>query len=282
GARISFVDGHFEAETPALVGAELYLDYPSHTGTENLLMAATLARGRTIIKHASAEPEIRALADCLVAMGARITGAGTSHIVIDGVDRLRGVTHAVIPDRIEAGTFAIAAAMTGGDVVLDGIDIAHMDPVVHKLAEAGATVESEGACLRVCGPEQLRALNVQALPYPGFPTDLQAATAALMTQATGESTIFERVYEDRLRYAVELRRLGADIRVDGQIATIYGPARLLGAPVTALDIRAGACLVLAGLVAEGTTTISEIHHLERGYDDVVGKLAALGAAIAYT
>jgi UDP-N-acetylglucosamine 1-carboxyvinyltransferase len=281
GARISFVDGHFEAETPALVGNVLYLDYPSHTGTENLMMAATLARGRTVIKHASAEPEIGALAECLNAMGARIGGAGSPCIVIDGVERLHGVQHAVIPDRIEAGTFAIAAAMTGGDVVLDGVEMSHMDPVVHKLADAGAQLEADGARLRVRGAERLNAINIQALPYPGFPTDLQAAVAALMTQATGESTIFERVFDDRLRYAAELRRLGADVRVEGQIATIYGPARLYGADVTALDIRAGACLALAGLVAEGTTTIHDIYHLERGYENLTGKLAGLGAAIRY-
>jgi UDP-N-acetylglucosamine 1-carboxyvinyltransferase len=281
GAHISFVDGHFEAETPSLVGNVLYLDYPSHTGTENLMMAATLAKGRTIIKHASAEPEITALADCLNAMGARIGGAGSNCIVIDGVERLHGVHHAVIPDRIEAGTFAIAAAMTGGDVVLDGVEMSHMDPVVHKLVDAGARLETDGGRLRVRGPESLNALNVQALPYPGFPTDLQAAIGALMTQANGESTIFERVYEDRLRYGAELRRLGADVRIEGQIATIYGPARLYGADVTALDIRAGACLVLAGLVAEGTTTIHDIYHLERGYEDLVGKLAGLGAQISY-
>jgi UDP-N-acetylglucosamine 1-carboxyvinyltransferase len=281
GARISFVDGHFEAETPALVGSVLYLDYPSHTGTENLMMAATLARGRTIIKHASTEPEISALAECLNAMGARVSGAGSSCIIIDGVEQLHGVRHAVIPDRIEAGTFAIAAAMTRGDVVLDGVEMSHMDPVVHKLADAGACLEAEGNRLRVRGPASLEPINVQALPYPGFPTDLQAAMAALMTQANGESTIFERVYEDRLRYGAELRRLGADIRVDGQIATIYGPARLAGADVTALDIRAGACLVLAGLVAEGTTVIHDIYHLERGYEDFAGKLAGLGADIRY-
>jgi UDP-N-acetylglucosamine 1-carboxyvinyltransferase len=281
GARITFVDGHFEAETTALAGNVLYLDYPSHTGTENLMMAATLARGRTVIKHAATEPEIGALAECLNAMGARICGAGSSRIVIDGVERLRGVRYAVIPDRIEAGTFAIAAAMTQGDVVLQGVAMEHMDPVVHKLVEAGALLEADGAALRVRGPANLNALNVQALPFPGFPTDLQAAMAALMTRATGESTIFERVFEDRLRYATELRRLGADMRVTGQIATIYGPARLLGAPVTALDIRAGACLVLAGLVAEGTTVVHDIYHLERGYENLPGKLAGLGATIRY-
>jgi UDP-N-acetylglucosamine 1-carboxyvinyltransferase len=245
------------------------------------MMAATLAKGRTTIKHASSEPEIVALAACLNAMGARIHGAGTSCIVIDGVDRLHGVQHTVIPDRIEAGTFAIAAAMTRGDVVLSGVEMGHMDPVVHKLMDAGAELTPEEATLRVRGPEQLQAVNVQALPYPGFPTDLQAAMAALMTQATGESTIFERVYEDRLRYASELRLLGADIRVRGQMATIYGPTRLVGTDVTALDIRAGACLVLAGLVAEGVTVVHDIYHLNRGYEDVVGKLAGLGAAISY-
>jgi UDP-N-acetylglucosamine 1-carboxyvinyltransferase len=281
GARISFIDGHFEAETPALNGNVIYLDYPSHTGTENLMMAATLASGRTVIKHASAEPEIVALAEFLNAMGARISGAGSSCIIIEGVERLHGVRHAVIPDRIEASTFAIAAAMTAGDVLLEAVEVSHMDPVVHKLLEAGAGVSAEGDALRVRGTERLNALNIQALPYPGFPTDVQAAMAALMTRATGESTIFERVFDDRLRYATELRRLGAEVRVQGQIATIYGPARLHGADVTALDIRAGACLVLAGLVAEGATTIHDIYHLERGYEDLAGKLAALGADITY-
>lgn len=282
GAQVTYVDGHFEAATPFLLGGVLYLDYPSHTGTENLMMAATLARGRTVIKHASAEPEIGALADFLNAMGARVQGAGSSCIVIDGVERLHGVKHTVIPDRIEAGTFAIAAAMTQGDVCLEGVELAHMDPVIHKLMDVGAIIEADGRYLRIRGPGRLQPTNVQALPYPGFPTDLQASLAALLTQANGESTVFERVFEDRLRYTAELRRLGAAIDVGGQVATIRGPAALRGATVTALDIRAGACLVLAGLVAHGTTTIKDIFHLERGYENICGKLAALGADIHYS
>lgn len=281
GATVGIDGPYYRLVVPGgrLRGERLYLDYPSHTGTENLLMAATLARGKTVIKHASAEPEVVALAEMLKAMGARIKGAGTSIIEVEGVDELRGLRYTVIPDRIEAGTFAIAAAMTEGDVTLDPVIVPHMDPVTHKLREVGVEVFDEGEPYRVRGGRDLRSTELQTLPYPGFPTDLQACFSALLTQAQGTSIVHERVYDNRLLYAGELAKMGARITVSGQTATIEGPTRLRGATVRALDLRAGAALVLAALVAEGETTIEDVRHLERGYEDVVGKLAALGAKI---
>jgi UDP-N-acetylglucosamine 1-carboxyvinyltransferase len=242
-------------------------------------MAATLAKGKTVIKHASAEPEVVALADMLKAMGARVKGAGTSIIEVEGVDELHGVRYTVIPDRIEAGTFAIAAAMSVGDVVLEPVVVPHMDPMTHKLREVGVEVLDEPGPYRVRGSEDLRSTELQTLPYPGFPTDLQACFSTLLTQAQGTSIVHERVYDNRLQYAGELCKMGARIAVTGQTATIEGPVRLRGTKVRALDLRAGAALVLAALAAEGETVIEEIRHLERGYEDVVGKLAAIGASI---
>jgi UDP-N-acetylglucosamine 1-carboxyvinyltransferase len=281
GASIGIEGPYYAVNVPGgrLQGERMYLDYPSHTGTENLLMAATLAKGKTIIKHASAEPEVVALADMLKAMGARIKGAGTSIIEVEGVDELHGVRYTVIPDRIEAGTFAIAAAMSVGDVVLEPVVVPHMDPMTHKLREVGVEVLDEPGPYRVRGSGDLRSTELQTLPYPGFPTDLQACFSTLLTQAQGTSIVHERVYDNRLQYAGELRKMGARISVTGQTATIEGPVQLRGTKVRALDLRAGAALVLAALAAEGETVIEEIRHLERGYEDVVGKLAAIGASI---
>jgi UDP-N-acetylglucosamine 1-carboxyvinyltransferase len=280
GARVGQDDDEYWAEATALRGTKIYLDYPSHTGTENLLMAACLAEGRTIIKHASTEPEVVNLAQCLTAMGARIMGAGTSVIEIEGVSRLHGAIHIVMPDRIEAGTFAIAGAIAGGEVRLVGVNPLDLDPLTYKLRQAGVEVAEGDASIVVRGTRNLRPVDVQALPFPGFPTDLQAEFAALMTQADGVSTIFERVYENRLGYANELRKLGANIEViSGQVARIRGPAQLYGTTVRALDIRCGAALVLAALAARGTTEILDAHHLDRGYEDMVGKLCSLGAII---
>jgi UDP-N-acetylglucosamine 1-carboxyvinyltransferase len=280
GAVVTEEGDFYVGRTKRLMGAKLYLDYPSHTGTENLLMAACLAEGRTTIKHASTEPEIVNLAECLRTMGARIKGAGSSIIEIDGVDHLHGATHSVIPDRIEAGTFAIAAAITRGDVILHNMSCLDMDPVTHKLRESGIDVEERGTAMRIRSEGSLEAVDVQALPFPGFPTDLQAAFASLMTQATGTSTIFERVYDNRLLYTQELRKMGAEIEVRGQIAKIVGPSKLVGTRLRALDIRCGASLVLAGLAAEGKTEILDAYHLDRGYENLVDKLTSIGGGVA--
>lgn len=279
GARVELTENLYHLEAERLHGERIYLDYPSHTGTENILLAATLAEGTTIIKHASVEPEVADLANCLCQMGARIEGIGSSYLVIHGVERLHGVHYRVAPDRIEAGTFAIASAITGGDVVIQGIVPDHMDPLTHKLMEAGAMVQVEGCSYRTRANGDLHALELQTLHFPGFPTDLQAAFATLLTQSQGTSLVHERVYNDRLQYAKELRKLGADIRVDGQTATIVGPAPLVGTTVRALDIRSGAALILAGLAARGTTEIYDVYHIDRGYEHIDRKLRALGARI---
>lgn len=282
GAGVEMLDGGYSMQARRLYGADLYMDYPSHTGTENLLMAATLARGTTTIVNAASEPEIASLGSILRDMGARISGLGTPHIRVDGVDRLRGYRAAILPDRIEAGTFAIAAAITDGEVILDHVSESDMAPLTYKLREAGAEVWWSDRSMLVRGRGPLTATEIQALPFPGFPTDLQAAFAVLMTQAVGQSRIYERVFNDRLRYVAELSKMGSDIHVlDKQQAIINGPTRLRGADVRALDIRSGACLVLAGLVAEGETRVGETQHLRRGYEDIVGKFASLGADIVY-
>lgn len=279
GAHVELTDNQYALEAERLRGERIYLDYPSHTGTENVLLAATLAEGTTVLKHASVEPEVADLAECLRQMGARIRGLGSSYLEIQGVDRLHGVHYRVTPDRIEAGTFAIAAVISGGDVVIQDIVPDHMDPLTHKLIEAGAIVQTEGSCYRARSNGSLHAVELQTLHFPGFPTDLQAAFATLLTQSAGTSLVHERVYDDRLQYAKELRKFGADIRVDGQTATVRGPSHLEGASVRALDIRSGAALVLAGLSARGCTEIHDIYHIDRGYENVDRKFQALGARI---
>jgi UDP-N-acetylglucosamine 1-carboxyvinyltransferase len=282
GAQIEQDDNGYRMTANRLYGSELYMDYPSHTGTENLLMAATLARGTTTIVNAASEPEIAFIGSLLEDMGARIKGVGTPHIRVHGVDRLRGYRVAILPDRIEAGTIAIGAAITDGEVILEHVSENDMLPLTSKLREAGTEVWWSADSMMVRGRGMLTATEIQALPFPGFPTDLQAAFAVLMTQAHGSSRVYERVFNDRLRYSEELRLMGAEIDViDRQQAIITGPTHLHGAEVQALDIRSGACLVLAGLVAEGETHISEIQHLRRGYEDIVGKLASLGAQVSY-
>lgn len=290
GATVQFSEQSVTARADGLAGANIYMDYPSHTGTENLLMAATLASGQTTIINASCEPEITFFGDLLNRMGARISGHGTPTIVVEGVDRLHGVTDSILPDRLEAGTFAIASVITGGEVELRKVRPADMIPLVAKLEEAGARVWHHEDTMLVRPGRELRAVEIQTLHYPGFPTDLQAPFAALMTQANGQSKLKERVFEGRLRYTDELNLMGANIRVEkfrsgeetryGTQAEIEGPTPLHGARVRALDIRAGAGVVLAGLVAEGETTITDIHHLSRGYENLVGKLTQLGADIA--
>jgi UDP-N-acetylglucosamine 1-carboxyvinyltransferase len=279
GAEVSREGDKYRVRARRLHGARVFLDYPSVLGTENVLLAATLARGSSVIINAAAEPEIVSLAAMLNDMGARIEGAGTHTIEIEGVEELHGVTHRIIPDRIEAGTFAIAAALTGGDVTLAEALPGHNLALIAKLQEAGAVVEETEAGLRIaqCGP--LRPLSVQALPYPGLATDLQALVAVLLTQAHGVSTLHERVYENRMLYIGELRRFGAEIVSAGPAAVISGPTPLLGAAVRALDVRAGAALMLAGLAARGETQISDIYHLDRGYEALDTKLRGLGAVI---
>jgi UDP-N-acetylglucosamine 1-carboxyvinyltransferase len=266
-----------------LRGARLYLDYPSHTGTENLLLAACCAEGTTVIRHASMEPEVGDLANFLRAMGARIKGIGTSTLEVEGVEKLHGADYRLIPDRLAAGTYLIAGVIGGGDVRVVDVVPEHLEPVTYKLAEAGARVLEGRDWVSAAAGDRLEGVDVQAIHFPGFPTDLQAAFAALLTQAEGRSVIHERVFENRLEYAADLRNMGADIEVDasGQRATIRGARRLRGAPlVYARDIRSGAAVVLAALAAhDRPTIINHAYHLDRGYEDLVGTLASLGARI---
>ncbi|MGI5836846.1 MAG: UDP-N-acetylglucosamine 1-carboxyvinyltransferase [Chloroflexota bacterium] len=281
GARILQSNGVYAATAEnGLRGASIYLDYPSHTGTENLLMAAVLAKGKTIIKHASVEPEVVDLANFLVAMGAKIDGIGSTRLEIEGVQQLHGCEYSIIPDRLIAGTYAIAAAITQGDVRIEQIVPEHLDPVTYKLMETGVLIEEGEDWLRIVGRRPLNAVEVQAIHYPGFPTDLQAAFTTLLTQAVGTSIIHERVFENRLLYVSELEKLGADIKVvNGQTAHVVGPVHLTGTKVKALDIRSGAAMILAALAAEGTTEVEDVRHVNRGYADIVGDLLRLGASI---
>ncbi|KPK48239.1 MAG: hypothetical protein AMJ77_00550 [Dehalococcoidia bacterium SM23_28_2] len=280
GADIHRQGDKFVAEAKRLRGARLFMDYPSVLGTQNLMMAATLAKGTTVIVNAAAEPEIASLAEMLNKMGARIQGAGSHTLEIKGVDALHGTAHRIIPDRIEAGTFAIAAAITNGDVRIGGLEPRHLHSLVAKLREVGVQIDEAEDVLHVCGADQLKAVTIQAVPYPGLATDLQAPMAALLTQAQGVSYVHERVFDNRLLYVSELRKMGAEVLTTGTTtAIIIGPCSLSGASVHALDVRAGAALVLAGLVASGRTEVSDIYHLNRGYQSLDGKLRSLGADI---
>ena len=280
GAEINLGHGYVEAVVPnGLKGAQIYLDFPSVGATENALMAACLADGRTVIENAAEEPEIVDLVMFLNSMGANIRGAGTNVIRIEGVKELHGVVHNVIPDRIEAGTFMVAAAMTGGDVYVENALAEHVKPLVAKLKEAGAAVVEDINGIRVVGPDRLQAVDVKTLPYPGFPTDMQAQFMALTTIAEGTSVVKETVFENRFMQVDALTRMGAKIKIEGGSAVIEGVERLEGCPVEATDLRAGAALVLAGLVADGTTSVGHLHHIDRGYDRFVEKLSGLGADI---
>ncbi len=266
-------------EDGTLRGGRVMLDYPSVMGTLNVMLAATIADGATTIINAASEPEISSLAAMLNAMGANISGAGTQIVRIEGVRELHGTEHRIIPDRLEAGTFALAAAITCGEVELDEAVPEHLDALISKMRDAGVTIDLTDAGMRVRGDGDYRAVNAQALPYPGLATDLQPQLAAFLTQANGASTIHERVYDNRLLYIGELRKMGANVVATGQTAIITGPTKLTAAPVSALDVRAGSACVLAALVAEGTTEIDEVHHIDRAHEDLHGKLRALGADI---
>ena len=279
GAQVTVEHGYVHAVVPRLRGARLFTDMVTVTGTENLMMAACLADGETVIENAAREPEIVDLANCLVAMGARISGAGTDVIRIRGVDRLNGATHRIMPDRIETGTYLCAAAATGGEIRLTRTSTAYLDAVVDKLMDAGCDIVAERDAIRLKAPARLTSVNIRTSPYPAFPTDMQAQFMAINAVASGAAMIRETIFENRFMHAVELQRLGADIRIDGNTAVVQGVERLQGATVMATDLRASASLVIAGLVAEGETVIERIYHLDRGYERLEEKLAALGARV---
>ena len=279
GARIDLHEGYIEARADRLVGAEIYLDTPSVTGTENLLMAAALAEGHTIIENAAMEPEISDLALFLKSMGADIEGEGTERIEVKGATRLVGAPHRIIPDRIETATYAVMAAISQGDILIEGTDKEMLSSVIRKMTAAGTNIASEGDGFRVTSTGRLRGVDVTTAPYPGFPTDVQAQFMAMMALAQGTSVIREMVFENRFMHVAELRRMGADIRTEGATAVIRGVPSLEGAPVMATDLRASASLVVAGLAARGRTTISRIYHLDRGYSRLEEKLSRLGARV---
>lgn len=280
GAKIDIGHGDITASAPnGLKGARIYLDFPSVGATENILMAASMAEGQTILENPAQEPEIVDLANYLNIMGARIRGAGTNVIKIEGVKKLIARDYAIIPDRIEAGTYMIAAAMTGGNVYIANAISEHLKPVIAKLKEAGVTVIEDVEGIRVKCDKRPRAVDIKTLPYPGFPTDMQAQFMAMLTISEGTSMVTETVFENRFMHVDEFRRMGAKIKVDGRTAVIDGVEKLTGCQVKATDLRAGAAVVLAGLVADGTTQISYIHHIDRGYDNLVYKLVNLGADI---
>jgi len=279
GAAIELEHGYVVAKASRLQGAEIDMDITSVTGTENLLMAATLAKGETVIRNAAREPEIVDLADALTKMGARIDGQGTSTITVQGVDRLHAATHTVIPDRIEAGTYMIAAAITGGDVLIRGGRMDHLTALTEKLAAAGVQVNEEPNGFRIRGERRVRGVDVTTAPHPGFPTDMQAQFMALMAVSEGLSVITENVFENRFMHVSELKRMGADVQVVGRNAVVRGMPTLEGAPVMATDLRASASLVLAGLIAKGETVVDRVYHLDRGYETLEAKFSSLGAQI---
>lgn len=279
GAKISTGHGFIEAKTKHLTGADIYLDFPSVGATENIMMAATLADGVTVLANAATEPEIVDLALFLSRMGADIQGAGTDTITITGTPHLHGAAHTIIPDRIEAGTFLVAATITHGDILIHNVVCDHLKPITAKLLEIGAHITEFEDAIRITAPGKLRAADIKTLPYPGFPTDMQAQFSALLSQIDGTSVISETIFENRFMHASELKRMGACIKIEGRSEIIEGTKRLTGAPVIATDLRAGAALVLAGLAAEGETEVGEIAHIERGYEHLEERLCQLGACI---
>ncbi len=279
GAEINTTAGYVEAKVDQLTGANIYLDFPSVGATQNIMMAAVLAQGETVIDNVAREPEIVDLADFLNAMGAKVEGAGSSTIRIMGVEKLHGVEHSVIPDRIEAGTFMVAAAVTQGDVLIEGAIAKHNKPLISKLQEMGVEFEINTDSIRVKGPEVLQPADIKTMPYPGFPTDLQAQMTIAQLFADGDSALTETVFENRFMHFEELRRMSADFKIERQTVVMYGPSDLSGASVKATDLRAAAALIIAGLVAKGLTRVSELKYLDRGYYLFHEKLAALGADI---
>ncbi|HET7546372.1 MAG TPA: UDP-N-acetylglucosamine 1-carboxyvinyltransferase [Usitatibacter sp.] len=280
GAAIAIEEGYIQAEAARLKGARIVFDTVTVTGTENLMMAASLAEGETVLENAAREPEVVDLARCLCAMGARISGAGTDTITIEGVARLEGVEHAVMPDRIEAGTLLAAAAATRGDVTLIEAPLASLDAVMEKLRESGAEIRAADRTVRLRMKDRPKPVSLRTAPHPGFPTDMQAQLIALNTIADGNASVTETIFENRFMHVQELRRLGAKIRIEGNTAMVEGVPKLTGAMVMATDLRASASLVIAGLVAEGGTVIDRIYHLDRGYERIEARLGALGARIA--
>lgn len=280
GVKIEQGHGYIEATVPnGMKGTSIYFDFPSVGATENVMMAASLASGTTILENVAEEPEIVDLANYLNKMGAKVRGAGTDTIRIEGVRELHGADYTIIPDRIEAGTFMIAAAMTGGDVIVENVLPEHQKALIAKLREAGALVEEDIDKIRVVGRLPLKGISVKTMPYPGFPTDMQPQIMAMMVISEGHSKVTETVFENRFMHVVELNRMGAWINTEGRSANIDGPFKLTGCDVRATDLRAGAAMILAGLVAEGTTKIGNLHHIDRGYENIVGKLRQLGADI---
>ena len=279
GAEVKVEQGYVHAKATRLKGARICTDMVTVTGTENLMMAACLAEGETVIENAAREPEVVDLANCLVSMGARISGAGTDVIRIQGVDKLHGATHAIMPDRIETGTYLCAAAATGGDIRLLKTSAAYLDTVVDKLMDAGCEITTERDAIRLQAPQRLKAVSLRTAPYPAFPTDMQAQFMAINCVADGVATIRETIFENRFMHVNELMRLGANIQIEGNNAIVRGVDRLEGATVMATDLRASASLVIAGLVAQGETLIDRIYHLDRGYERIEEKLARLGASV---
>jgi len=280
GADIKIGHGFIEATAPeGLKGAKIYLDFPSVGATENILMAASMAEGQTILENPAQEPEIVDLANYLNVMGAKIRGAGTNVIKIDGVPKLMGRDYTIIPDRIEAGTYMVAAAMTKGDVYIENAISEHLKPVIAKLKEAGVTIEEDVNGIRVICDKRTKAVDIKTMPYPGFPTDMQAQFMAMLAVSEGTGLVTETVFENRFMHVDELKRMGSNIKIDGRTSVVEGVETLMGCQVKATDLRAGAAMVLAGLVAEGETQVGYIHHIDRGYDNLVDKLVGLGADI---
>lgn len=272
-------DSYILAKADRLMGDKVYLDFPSVGATENIMMAAVLAEGETIIENAAMEPEIVDLSNFLRKLGGKIRGAGTNTITITGVEKLGGAKHQIIPDRIEAGTFMVAAAMTQGDIVVDNVITSHLRPIISKLEEAGCVIEDNDTSVRVIGPEKLESIDIKTMPYPGFPTDMQAQFMAMMTQCEGTNIVMETVFENRFMHVDEFNEMGAGISIDGRSAIVKGKAQLKGNKVYATDLRCGAALILAALVADGETEIYNLYHIDRGYEDIEAKFVSLGCKI---
>jgi UDP-N-acetylglucosamine 1-carboxyvinyltransferase len=281
GAQIKSENGYVNSTADKLIGREIYLDFPSVGATENIIMAATLAEGETIIENSAEEPEIVDLANFINSMGGKIVGAGTKSIRIRGVSKLHKTEHTVIPDRIEAGTYMVAAAITGGDLLIENVVPSHLQPIIAKLREAGVHIDELSDKIRVVGEGKIKPLDIKTLPYPGFPTDMQAQFMAMLSIADGTSIIHETIFENRFMHANELARMGVDVKIESNGAVMLGNSVLTGAKVKATDLRAGAALILAGLVAEGETEITDIYHIKRGYSNIIEKLQNTGANISF-